>query len=169
MTILRDEAIDLMVLDLSLPGLGGLEFLRKLQQRPVRPRVLVLSMHAEPFYVARALEAGATGYVSKNAAPEELLLAVRRTLLGQRYIESELAQRFAVQTLSPEDMNSPAGRLSIRDLEIMRQLARGRSLSEIADALGVSYKTVANTCTGIKSKLGVARTADLVRIATELG
>jgi DNA-binding NarL/FixJ family response regulator len=126
--------------------------------------ILVLSMHAEPLYARRALEAGAQGYVSKNAAPDELLAAVRRVAAGGRYIEAEIAQALALGA-GAETLNT----LSPRELEIMRLLAAGSSLAEIADALGASYKTIANTCTLIKSKLGVARTADLVRLAIETG
>ena len=154
---------DLVILDLNLPGLGGLELLRRLVAIEAG-RILVLSMHAEPLYARRSLEAGAHGYVSKNAAPDELLAAVRRVAAGGRYIEAEIAQALALGA-GAETLNA----LSPRELEIMRLLAAGSSLAEIAEALGASYKTVANTCTLIKSKLGVARTADLVRLAIETG
>jgi two-component system invasion response regulator UvrY len=154
---------DLVILDLNLPGLGGLELLRRLVAIEAG-KILVLSMHAEPLYARRALEAGAHGYVSKNAAPDELLAAVRRVAAGGRYIEAEIAQALALGA-GAETLNT----LSPRELEIMRLLAAGSSLAEIADALGASYKTIANTCTLIKSKLGVARTADLVRLAIETG
>ena len=154
---------DLVILDLNLPGLGGLELLRRLVQSCVG-RILVLSMHAEPLYARRALAAGAHGYVSKNAAPDELLAAVRRVAAGGRYVEQEIAQALALGA-GEETLE----RLSPRELEIMRLLAGGASLAEIAAALGASYKTIANTCTLIKSKLGVARTSDLVRLAIETG
>jgi DNA-binding NarL/FixJ family response regulator len=121
-------------------------------------------MHAEPLYARRALDAGAAGYVSKNAAPDELLTAVRRVSAGGRYVEAEIAQALALGA-GAETLDA----LSPRELEIMRLLAGGASLAEIAGALGVGYKTVANTLTLIKSKLGVARTADLVRLAIETG
>jgi two-component system invasion response regulator UvrY len=154
---------DLVILDLNLPGLGGLELLRRLVQVGAG-RILILSMHAEPLYARRALEAGAHGYVSKNAAPDELLTAVRRVAGGGRYVEAEIAQELALGA-GHETLDA----LSPREIEIMRLLAGGSSLAEIADALGASYKTIANTCTLIKSKLGVARTADLVRLAIETG
>ena len=128
--------------------------------------ILVLSMHAEPLFITRALAAGAQGYVSKNAAPEELITAVRRVVGGGRYVEAELAQALVA---APPEVNATLDQLAPRDMEILRLLARGRSLSEIADALGLGYKTIANICTQIKSRLGVARTADLVRIALEAG
>jgi DNA-binding NarL/FixJ family response regulator len=153
----------LVILDLNLPGLGGLELLRRLVAIEAG-KILVLSMHAEPLYARRSLEAGAHGYVSKNAAPDELLTAVRRVAAGGRYVEAEIAQALALGA-GAETLNA----LSPRELEIMRLLAAGSSLAEIAEALGASYKTIANTCTLIKSKLGVARTADLVRLAIETG
>jgi len=154
---------DLTILDLNLPGLGGLELVRRLVQIGAG-RILILSMHAEPLYARRALAAGAHGYVSKNAAPDELLTAVRKVAGGGRYVEGEIAQALALGA-GEETLE----KLSPRELEIMRLLAGGASLAEIADALGASYKTIANTCTLIKSKLGVARTADLVRLAIETG
>jgi len=162
---LRAGKLDLIILDLNLPGLGGLELLRRMIQMGVGP-ILVLSMHAEPLYAKRALEAGAAGYMTKNASPDELLAAVRRVTAGGRYVEAEIAQALAAP-------GGGGGRgldaLSARELEIMRLLAKGASLAEIAAAVGVGYKTVANNCSQIKSKLGVSRTADLVRLAIETG
>ena len=112
----------------------------------------------------RALEAGAAGYISKNIAPDELLVAVQRVASGGRYVEQEIAQSLAVGGAAPG-----VGQLTSRELEIMRLLGQGRSLAEIADAVGLGYKTVANTLTQMKAKLGVARTADLVRMAVEAG
>ena len=166
LTVARAERPDLIILDLNLPGLGGLELINRLMLDDRARRILVLSMHAEPLYAVRALEAGATGYLSKNAAPDELIEAVRRVLTGGRYVEADIAQAIAVQGV---DAGEPMGRLSARDLEILRLLAAGASLAEIADALGVGYKTVANTCSQIKTKLGLARTADLVRFSVERG
>ena len=165
LALVRSVTPHLVVLDLNLPGIGGLELLRRVMEEGAA-RVLVLSMHAEPLYAARALEAGAKGYLSKNASPDEVLLAMRRVMEGGRYIESEIAQELALQSVAS---SSPLPQLTARELEILRLLAQGRSMTEIADALAVSYKTVANTCTGIKAKLGVARTADLIRYAVEGG
>jgi DNA-binding NarL/FixJ family response regulator len=143
-----------------------LELLRRVLTEHPPARVVVLSMHAELLYATRALRAGAAGYLSKNASPEELLEAVRRVAAGGRYIEAEIAQGLALQA---SESGNLLERLSERDLEIMRLLGDGHGLSNIADALGVSYKTIANTCTQIKAKLGVARTADLVRLSIERG
>jgi DNA-binding NarL/FixJ family response regulator len=163
---LRQERPDLVLLDLNLPGIGGLELLRRMLQEYPAARILVLSMHAEPLYVARAIELGARGYLSKHASADELLTAVRRATEGGRYIENAIAQKLALRSISsghdPQD-------LSERELEIMRLLAEGMGLAEIADALGVSYKTIANASSLIKGKLGVTRTSDLVRLAMRLG
>jgi two-component system invasion response regulator UvrY len=163
----RSVRPDLIVLDLNLPGLSGLELLRRLVLENSAVRVLVLTMHAEPVYAARALDAGARGYLSKNASPDELVAAVRRVAEGGRYIENEIAQELALQTVSPGPAALP--QLTVREVEILRLLADGRSLTEIADALALGYKTVANACTGIKAKLGVSRTADLIRYAIGIG
>jgi DNA-binding NarL/FixJ family response regulator len=164
LTELRRQPIDLVILDLNLPGLGGIELLRRVVQTRPQARVLVFSMHGEPLYVSRALENGAAGYISKNISPEELLIAVQRVAAGGRYIEQEIAQTLALGG-GAQSMEQ----LTARELEIMRLLGQGRSLAEIADTIGLGYKTVANTLTQMKAKLGVARTADLVRMAVETG
>jgi DNA-binding NarL/FixJ family response regulator len=156
---------DIIILDLNLPGLGGLELLSRLMAQGGSP-ILVLSMHGEPLYARRALDAGAAGYATKNISPDELVLAVRRILGGGRYVEAELAQALAMADTARA---SGFDALSPRELEIMRLLAKGASLAEIAAAIGVGYKTVANIASQIKSKLGVSRTADLVRLAVETG
>ena len=162
---LRQDRPDLVLLDLNLPGIGGLELLRRMLLDEKTTRILVLSMHTEPLYVVRAMQAGACGYLSKHASAQELLAAVRRTAEGGRYIESEIAQELALRSVSP---GNDLQHLSERDLEIMRLLADGMGLAEIADALGIGYKTVANACSHIKAKLGVTRTNDLVRLAMTL-
>jgi two-component system, NarL family, invasion response regulator UvrY len=166
LSFLQKQQPDLVVLDLHLPGIGGIELLRRLITMSPSVRVLVFSMHAEKMYAARALQAGARGYVSKNASPEELQIALNRVIEGGRYVEREIAQELAVH--GPVDAD-PWNRLTERDLEILRLLSEGRSLAQIAAAIGVSYKTVANICTQIKAKLGVTRTADLVRLSIEMG
>jgi two-component system invasion response regulator UvrY len=159
----KSERPQLTVLDLNMPGLSGLELLRQLLETDPAARVLVFSMHGEPVYAAKALEIGAKGYLSKNASPAELRTALSRILAGMTYVEGEIAQQLAA--LPGEQRQQ----LSERDLEILRLLGEGRSFTEIAAALGLGYKTVANTATAIKSKLGVARTADLIRLSVEMG
>jgi DNA-binding NarL/FixJ family response regulator len=166
LSFVQRQPPDLILLDLHLPGIGGIELLRRLLLISPAARIIVFSMHAEPMYVARALQAGARGYVSKNASPEELEIALHRVIDGGRYVEKEIAQELAVH--GPVDAD-PWNRLTERDLEILRLLSEGRSLAQIAAAIGLSYKTVANVCTRIKAKLGVTRTADLVRLSIEMG
>jgi DNA-binding NarL/FixJ family response regulator len=163
---LRRDHPGLVLLDLNLPGIGGLELLRRMLVEDKTVRILVLSMHAEPLYAERAMELGARGYLSKNTSAEELLTAVRRVAEGGRYIQNEIAQDLALRNVSS---GHGLRDLTERDLEIMRLLAEGMSLTEIADALGVGYKTVANACSQIKTRLGVTRTNELVRLAMTLG
>lgn len=159
----KSERPQATVLDLNMPGLSGFELLKQLLETDPAARVLVFSMHGGPVYAAKALEIGAKGYLSKNASPAELRTALSRILAGMTYVESEIAQQLAA--LPGEQRQQ----LSERDLEILRLLGEGRSFTEIATYLGLGYKTVANTATAIKSKLGVARTADLIRLSVEMG
>ena len=165
--LLREHRPDLVLLDLNLPDLGGLELLRRLRAEEPAPRVLVFTMHADPVFAARALEAGATGYVSKTADPAELLEAVARIARGGRYVEGEIAQALATRE-GGGGSGDPMDGLTRRELEILRLLREGHDLAGVARAVGVSYKTVANTCVRMKAKLGVARTADMVRLALRL-
>ncbi len=163
----RDAGPDLVLLDLNLPGISGLEVLSRLLIENANARVLVISMYDNPIYVARVLQAGARGYVSKNAPPELILEAVRRVAAGRTYIEPEMAQELALGNVRPA--GHPLSQLSSRDVEILRLLADGSSLTEIADAIGVSYKTVANQCSQLKVKLATPRMADLIRMAISCG
>lgn len=160
----RNDAPDVVLLDLNLQGVGGLDLLRRLLLEDKKARVIVFSMHAEPIYAARALKIGAKGYVSKSASADELLMAVAKVAEGGHYIEAELAAKLAIGQYSGED---PLHQLTTREVEILRLLGEGKSLTAIADTLGVSYKTIANTCSIIKNKLGVPRTADLIRLSIE--
>ena len=163
----RDAEPDLVLLDLHLPGISGMEVLGRLLIENPDARILVISMYDSPIYVARLLEAGARGYVSKNAPPEQILEAVRRVAAGRTYIEPEMAQELALGNVRP--VSHPLSQLSSRDIEILRLLADGSSLTEIAEALGVSYKTVANHCSLLKAKLATPRMADLIRMAISYG
>ncbi len=165
LAMFRAERPDVVILDLNLPGAGGLDLLKRLIIEDSRARVLIFSMHTTTLYVARALQTGAKGYISKSASADELIQAIRQIMGGGRYVERELAADLALNVFGSED---PAKALSARELDIMRQLAKGKSLSAIADTLGISYKTVANTCTAIKHKLLVQRMSDLIRLAVEM-
>ncbi len=158
------ERPDIVVLDLNLEGAGGLEVLRRITSLDSAARVVVFSMHHEPLYAVRALRGGARGYVSKSAPVEELISAIRKVRAGEQYIDRDLASKIAVSQISSDD---PLQSLSIREVEILRMLGQGKSMTAISDSLGIAYKTVANICTQMKVKLGVDRTADLIRLAIE--
>jgi two-component system invasion response regulator UvrY len=155
----------LVVLDLNLPGAGGLDVLGRLKRDTPEARVLIFSMHATPTYVLRAMEAGANGFVSKAASATEFLEAARKILGGASYIQRDLLAEIGAGSLLAKGRQRP---LTNRELDILRLMAEGQSLSEIASSLNVSYKTIANTCTLIKEKLLVERTSDLIRFAIEL-
>jgi two-component system invasion response regulator UvrY len=156
---------DVVLLDLNLPNSSGLELLRRLLLEDKAANVLIFSMHAEPLYASRAINSGARGYISKGAAAEELIAAIRRVCEGGRYVEREIAAQMVLMPHAGED---PMQRLTTREVDILRLLAEGKTLAAIAAARGVTYKTIANSCTVIKEKLGVARTADLIRLAIEM-
>jgi DNA-binding NarL/FixJ family response regulator len=164
---LREQRPTLVILDLNLPGLGGVEVIARLKIADPEARILVLSMHDDHIHVTRALQAGAAGYVSKNAPPEELLEAVRRVAGGHTYVEHEIAEGLVFSNLRTP--LHPLDDLSSRDLEMLRLLAQGRTLPQIADTLGIAYKTAANSSSRIKTKLGASGTADLIRIAIRSG
>jgi len=155
---------DLVVLDLSLPGAGGLQALDLIRAQNTAQRVLVFSMHPNPMFAARAIQAGARGYVVKSSPPEELLTAIREIIAGGVYISHDLAKEVALLSLHEGD---PLRELSSRELEIMSLLGRGNDLAGVADALGLSYKTVANNVTQIKTKLSVRHSGELIRMAIE--
>jgi DNA-binding NarL/FixJ family response regulator len=154
----------LAVLDIGLPGRSGLTILPALTALGVR--VVVLSAFSEPVYAQRALDAGAHGYVTKNASPAVLLEALRAAADGKRFIEPEVAQDLALRNVAA---GGKLDQLTERELEILRLLAAGRSLTEIAAIFDVSYKTVANTASLMRAKLGAPRMADLVRLAVGTG
>jgi DNA-binding NarL/FixJ family response regulator len=167
LSIFREQRPNVVVLDLNLPGLGGLEVIPRLRSADPAARILVLSMHDDQIHVTRALQAGAAGYVSKNASPSELLEAIRRVAAGYTYVEHVIAEELVFSSIRTQP--HPLEDLPSRDLEILRLLAQGRSLAQIADTLGVSYKTAANNCSQIKAKLQAGSTADLIRIAIQHG
>jgi DNA-binding NarL/FixJ family response regulator len=165
-TAISENPVDLVVLDLNLPGLGGLELLRRLARMAPKMPILVFSQHAEAIYATKAREAGARGFVSKNALPEEFLEAVDSVLSGAIVVEKSVQRDMAMRDMAEDAYLKP---LTERDLEILRLLAAGNSLAEIAAKLGIAYKTVANTLSRIKEKLGVGQTSDLIRIAMSRG
>jgi two-component system, NarL family, invasion response regulator UvrY len=162
--IYRHEGPDLVILDLNLTGSSGLELIRRLVQLDKSSKILVLSMHSEPVYAARALQVGARGYVSKSTGADEFVEAVRRVGKGGRYIEREIAAELAVGRFSKMDS---LDQLTVREIDILRLLGEGKSYTQIAAVLHVSYKTVANSSSAIRQKLAVETTADLIRLSVE--
>lgn len=158
--------IDVTVLDLSLPGAGGLEILRRMRRRDPAARVLVVSMHDEPAMVERALAQGASGYLCKRSNPEMLVEAVIAVAGGDRYVDPALT-RSRLRT-SPRG-SAGLEKLSEREFEIFRQLAEGQPVEAIARSLCLSTKTIANYGTSIRSKLQVENRAELARVALAAG
>jgi len=158
---------DVVVMDLGLPGMGGLEAIKRIRMRDPNARILVFSMHEEPMFVERALAAGASGYVTKSSAPEVLVAAVRKVAAGGRHLDRSLEQRLTFDRVRGSD--SPLMQLSTREFEIFCLLAEGSSSADIAKRLSLSPKTVANYSTQLKSKLNVGSIAEFARLAIRHG
>jgi DNA-binding NarL/FixJ family response regulator len=163
--VVQSEKPDVVVLDLNLPGGSGLDLLRRILVQEPRTRVLIFSMHSSPVYVMRAMQAGASGYITKSASADELVDAIQKVAAGGRHLQHDLVTELAGSEVWTKGPKPP---LSTRELDILRLLAQGNTLSEIAAQLGASYKTIANSCTVIKEKLMVERTGDLIRVAIEM-
>jgi two-component system, NarL family, invasion response regulator UvrY len=159
------QAPDVVVLDLNLPGVSGFELLRRMLKRIPDSKIIIFTMNDDPVFAARSIEQGAQGYLAKNEDPKAFVKAIRAVSRGERYLSSGLALKlaFAEQKLGANPLDSLSG----RELEILRNLADGKDMMEIAHLLNVSYKTVANNCTLIKAKLGARSKSDLIRIAVE--
>lgn len=164
LNVFRSSIPDVIILDINLESSSGLELLRRLKSESRSARIVMFSMHSEPRYAMRALRAGASGYVSKSAPVDELTAAIKHVMEGKKYVDRELANELA---LAPAEFDDPMSSLSDREFEILRFLGEGKSISEIAQILGIAYKTVANACTRLKEKLGIDTTADLIRFTIE--
>jgi two-component system invasion response regulator UvrY len=164
---------DIVVLDLSMPGIGGLESIRRICNRDPNARVLVFSVHHESVYVDRALQAGAKGYITKNSAPVILMEAIQQIDAGEIYIEQALRKGkdevISDQRVSKTDYQAIVATLSAREFDIFLLLAKGLTAHKIADELCLGYKTIANYGTQIKSKFKVSTVAELAHIAIVLG
>jgi two-component system, NarL family, invasion response regulator UvrY len=157
---------DVVVLDIALPGVSGVEILRRLVARRPEARVLMFSMYQDGIYAAHALKAGAYGYLSKASAPELLVGAVRAVAEGERYISPDVQRAMATQSTTARQL---AHALSIRELEVLRLLAQGYGVEDIAARLGLSPKTAANHQSSIKQKLGAGSALQLILIAQQFG
>jgi DNA-binding NarL/FixJ family response regulator len=158
---------DVVVMDISLPDVSGIEGMRRLLARDAEIRVLIFSIHNEPIFPRRAFAAGARGYVTKASAPDVLVDAVRAVAAGERFLSPDIAQSMALQGMVGE--GSELASLSPREFEIARLLALGHALSEIAGKLSLSVKTVANHQSHIRQKLGAQSATQFIRIATNSG
>ncbi len=159
-----EQRPDVAIVDIALPSVSGFELTRRILAHDAEARVLVFSMNDDPIFAARAIEAGAKGYVTKNDDPFLLLSAVREVAAGGVFLMPHMANRLAFAKTAPAN---PLAALTARELEILRMLGRGLGLAEIAGATGVSYKTIANSCSIMKRKLGARTSMELVRIAME--
>lgn len=159
---------DMLVMDLSMPGIGGLETIRRIVQRDAGARILVFSVHHEQVYVSRALNAGAQGYITKNSAAEILAEAIEAIMQGQCYVEKGLIKQ-ASENASRNDHQAIIAEFSPREFDVFGLLAQGMTVHKIADQLCLGQKTVANYATQIKKKLHVDTTAELAHIAVNLG
>jgi len=158
---------DVVVMDLAMPGMGGIEAVRRLLARDADARVLVLSAHEDTAHLKRVLKAGALGYLPKRSAPEEVIGAVRTVAARRVYLEAEMARKLALQDL--KGAPSPVEALSEREFTVFIQLARGQSVNQIAETLSLSPNTVGTHLYNIKQKLGAANQAELALIAVRNG
>jgi two-component system invasion response regulator UvrY len=159
---------DVVVLDLAMPGMGGLEALKRIRAHHPQARVLALSAHDDPMHARRALQEGALGFLSKRSAPEALIEAVTTIAAGRRYLDANIAQKLALAELEG-GMKSPLERLSEREFEVFIRLAKGATVQKIADDLKLSSSTVGTHLYNIKQKLDVGNQSELTLIAIRHG
>jgi two-component system, NarL family, invasion response regulator UvrY len=159
------ERPDISIIDINLPGVSGFELARRILAHDASARIIMFSMNDDPIFAARAIEAGAKGYVSKSGDTRDLIEAIREVGKGGTYLPPALARRVAFA--GPAFASNPLSKLTARELEILRLLSEGKSLSEIAWLVHASYKTIANASSIMRQKLGVRTSAELVRLAIE--
>jgi DNA-binding NarL/FixJ family response regulator len=164
----RQTDFDLLLLDLSMPGRSGMELIRLVKTEKPRVRILVLSMHQETQYAVRAIKSGASGYLTKESASAELEQALRKIAAGGAYVSADVAQQLALGAM-PGHEAAPHEALSQREFEVFNQLVAGASVTEIAQRLNLSVKTVSTHKTHLMHKLGVHNPAELVRYAIRHG
>ena len=164
LALLPGVRCDIVLLDLSMPGSDGLDVLKTLRRDWPHTPVLVLTMHSEDQFAVRSLKAGASGYLTKDSAPSELMGAIRRIVAGGRYITPSIADRL-VEQLDASAQRPPAERLSDREYQVLRLIAAGKTTREIARALAVSQKTIGTYRTRIREKLHLQTTAELLAFA----
>jgi two-component system, NarL family, invasion response regulator UvrY len=165
--LVREFRWDLVILDLSLPGRSGFQLLTDLKREQPELPIIVLSMHAEDEYALRALRIGASGYLTKESAPEELIAAIQKVTRGGRYMTPALAEKLAFAYAAPSAADKPHQTLSERELEILQLIGSGRSLKEIAALLSLSVKSVGTYRTRVLRKMTMSSNADLIRYVVE--
>ena len=158
---------DLLIMDMSMPGMGGLEAIRRIKTRDHNAKVIIFSMHEEALYAIQALSSGAIGYVLKSAELGDLVQAIKQAMLGKSFMSAAIAQKIALKSLAGE--YSSIEQLTAREFEVFCLLAEGKKVSEISDLLMISQKTVATYQTRIKKKLNIDSAVDLVRLAVQYG
>ncbi len=157
----------IVVMDITLPGTSGIEAMRRMLIYKPDTRVLIFSMHEDAIFAKRALQAGAYGYVTKASAPNVLVEAVHSVAGGKKYLSADIAQTLALRDFAVD--GSAADALSAREFEVLRQLALGKSVKEIAQSMGLNPKTISNHQSAIKQKLGADTAIQLLSIARKLG
>jgi len=163
------QPFDAVVLDLSMPGRSGIDLLVEIKHRYPKLPVLIMSLHGEEQFAMRALRAGAAGYLTKAAAPEQLVAAVQKVIRGGRYITEQVAERLAADVGGHGSAAAPHERLSDREFEVMRGIASGSSVSEIAEQMHLSVKTVSTYRTRLLDKMGMTTNSELTRYAIQNG
>jgi DNA-binding NarL/FixJ family response regulator len=158
---------DVVVMDISMPGMGGLESARRIIKRYANAKIIIFSMHESSSFASQALKSGVKGYVTKTGAPDDLSRAVLEVANGKTFLSAEIAHKIAFDSISGHD--EPIKQLSGREFEVFRLLAEGKKVEEIAEMLKISQKTVANYYTMIKQKLGVSSPIEMLRLAMRHG
>jgi DNA-binding NarL/FixJ family response regulator len=161
---IREQDFDVLVLDMSMPGRSGVELIKLIKKEQPKLRILILSMHSETQYAVRALKAGASGYLTKDGAADQLVAAIRRIAAGGAFVSPEVAERLALDFGRPADA-PPHTLLSDREYQVFQAIVSGKSLTAIAGELTVSVKTVSTHKTRIMEKMGISNQVDLVRYA----
>jgi DNA-binding NarL/FixJ family response regulator len=169
LTHLRERSFSLIVTDISLPGLSGLDLIRRINATKEAPPILVLSMHEESVYAERALNAGARGYVMKQEAPDKLVAAVRKLLAGGIYLSPQMEERMLLSLVrgKPATAEPSLSVLTEREFEVLQMIAQGLTSAQIAERINRSIKSVEAYRTSLRAKLGAKTTVDLARLALE--
>lgn len=163
----RKQALDVVVVDISMPGMDGLEVISQLRVYNPQLPIIVLTMHEEEQYVVRAFEAGAMGYITKRSAPEQLVEAIRKVHAGGRYLTDEAAELLALCVARGAQARFPLDTLSMRELQVLRRLALGHTNREIAESYHISVKTVDTYRSRLLKKLNLRNNAELARFAMQ--